>query len=59
MLDKAKKKAMVSNWKERHPEMGVVSVTCKTTGEPFSAHYGEPSQQAPASPLESIRGSGF
>lgn len=35
MLDKAKKKAMVSNWKERHPEMGVVSVTCKATGEPF------------------------
>lgn len=35
MLDKEQKKVMVSNWKERHPEMGVVSVTCKSTGEQF------------------------
>lgn len=35
MLDKEQKKAMVSNWKERHPEMGVVCVKCNATGEQF------------------------
>lgn len=34
-MDKTKKKELVSDYKERHPEMGVVSVTCLETGETF------------------------
>lgn len=34
-MDKSKRKEMVSEWKERHPEMGVVSVKCSATGEEF------------------------
>jgi hypothetical protein len=34
-MDKEKKKELLSDWKERHPEMGVVSVTCAATGECF------------------------
>lgn len=34
-MDKTQKKAMVAEWKERHPEMGVVSVKCTATGEQF------------------------
>lgn len=34
-MDKTKKKELVSDYKERHPEMGVVSVTCRATGEAF------------------------
>lgn len=35
MLDKEQRRAMASNWKERHPQMGVVSVKCNATGEQF------------------------
>lgn len=34
-MEKEKKKMLVSEWKERHPEMGVVSVRCTATGEQF------------------------
>ena len=34
-MDKAQKKAMVEQWKLRHPEMGVISIRCKATGEAF------------------------
>lgn len=34
-MDKSKKKELISEWKERHPEMGVVSVECIDTGEQF------------------------
>lgn len=75
MLGKEQRKRMVSNWKERHPEMGVASVKCKTTGEQFfdttkdtitwfnrhrfQLNWGESSQQVCAGALESIWGSGF
>lgn len=35
MLDKDQRKAITSNYKERHPEMEVVCVKCKSTGEQF------------------------
>ena len=34
-MDKAKRKAMVAEWKLRRPEMGVISIYCKGTGESF------------------------
>ena len=34
-MDKEKKKELVSEWKERHPEMGVVSVKCTATEDQF------------------------
>ena len=34
-MDKAQKKAMVEQWKLRRPEMGVISIRCKATGEAF------------------------
>lgn len=34
-MDKSRKKELTAQWKERHPEMGVVSVQCGTTGEAF------------------------
>ena len=34
-MDKAQKKAMVEEWKNRRPEMGVISLRCKATGEAF------------------------
>lgn len=34
-MDKAKRKAMVEEWKLRRPEMGVISIHCKETGESF------------------------
>lgn len=36
-MDKAKKKELIAGWKERHPEMGVVSAKCIATGEQFYA----------------------
>ncbi len=34
-MDKNARKELISEWKERHPEMGVVSVRCIVTGEEF------------------------
>lgn len=34
-MDKAQRKAMTEQWKLRHPEMGVISLRCKATGESF------------------------
>lgn len=34
-MDKAKRKAIVEEWKLRRPEMGVISIRCKETGESF------------------------
>lgn len=34
-MDKLKRKELISEWKERHPEMGVVSVKCIATDEEF------------------------
>lgn len=34
-MDKTQKKALVEEWKNRRPEMGVISLRCKETGETF------------------------
>ena len=34
-MDKAQKKALAEEWKNRRPEMGVISLRCKETGEAF------------------------
>lgn len=34
-MDKSKKKEILSEWKERHPVMGVFSVKCIATGDQF------------------------
>lgn len=34
-MDKQKKKELTSAWKERHPEMGVISILCAATGDEF------------------------
>ena len=34
-MDMAQKKAMVAEWKLRRPEMGVISIRCKETGQSF------------------------
>ncbi|MCD7917139.1 MAG: GIY-YIG nuclease family protein [Clostridiales bacterium] len=34
-MDKNTRKELISGWKDRHPEMGVVSVRCIVTGEEF------------------------
>ena len=34
-MDKSRKKELLSEWKERHPVMGVFSVKCIATGEQF------------------------
>lgn len=34
-MDTKKRKELVSEWKNRHPEMGVISFKCKATGEVF------------------------
>ncbi len=34
-MDKNQKKELISQWKERRPEMGVMSITCTATGEKF------------------------
>lgn len=35
-MDKTKKKELLMQWKTRHPEMGVISMQCKATGEIFA-----------------------
>ena len=32
-MDKAQKKALTEEWKNRRPEMGVISLRCKETGD--------------------------
>lgn len=34
-MDTKRKKELVKEWKNRHPEMGVISITCKPTGDLF------------------------
>lgn len=34
-MDRQKKKELVSAWKERHPEMGVMALVCTATGDTF------------------------
>lgn len=34
-MDKAQKKALTEEWKNRRPEMGVISLRCRETGETF------------------------
>ena len=34
-MDKAQRKALAEEWKNRRPEMGVISLRCKETGEAF------------------------
>lgn len=34
-MDKAQRKAKIEEWKLRRPEMGVISIRCKETGESF------------------------
>ena len=34
-MDKAQKKALTEEWKNRRPEMGVISLQCRETGESF------------------------
>jgi len=34
-MDTSKKKELLAQWKERHPEMGVISIQCTATGEQF------------------------
>ena len=34
-MDKARKKALAEEWKNRRPEMGVISLRCRETGEAF------------------------
>lgn len=34
-MDIQRKKELIEEWKNRHPEMGVISFRCKETGESF------------------------
>ncbi len=34
-MDKSQKKALAEEWKNRRPEMGVISLRCRETGETF------------------------
>ncbi|MDL2249657.1 GIY-YIG nuclease family protein [Lachnospiraceae bacterium OttesenSCG-928-J05] len=34
-MDMKRKKELLDEWKNRHPEMGVVSIRCKATGDLF------------------------
>ena len=40
-MDKAQKKALTEEWKNRRPEMGVISLRCKETGETFLGPAGD------------------
>lgn len=35
-MDRTKKKELLMQWKTRHPEMGVISIRCRATGETFA-----------------------
>lgn len=34
-MDMIRKKELLNEWKNRHPEMGVISICCKVTGDLF------------------------
>ncbi len=34
-MEASRKKELLTQWKERHPEMGVISIQCTVTGEQF------------------------
>ena len=34
-MDAKRKKDLLLQWKNRRPEMGLISITCKSTGEMF------------------------
>ncbi len=34
-MDMKRKKELLNEWKNRHPEMGVISISCKPTGDLF------------------------
>ena len=34
-MDAKKRKELINEWKNRHPDMGVISFKCKATGEVF------------------------
>lgn len=36
-MDRQKRKELLSEYKDRHPEMGVISFQCRTTGDTFLA----------------------
>ena len=40
-MDKAQRKALTEEWKNRRPEMGVISLRCKETGEVFLGTAGD------------------
>lgn len=40
-MDKSQKKALAEAWKNRRPEMGVISLKCKETGETFLGPAGD------------------
>ena len=40
-MDKTRKKALTEEWKNRRPEMGVISLRCKETGETFLGPAGD------------------
>jgi len=35
IMDIKRKKELLNEWKNRHPEMGVISISCKPTGDLF------------------------
>ena len=34
-MDMKRKKELLNEWKNRRPEMGLIAITCKSTGEMF------------------------
>lgn len=54
MMDTKRKKELLEAYKNRHPEMGVISYRCKETGEVFLGiskdtkinHYSLPASEA-------------
>lgn len=40
-MDREQKKALTEEWKNRRPEMGVISLCCKETGETFLGVSGD------------------
>lgn len=35
-MNEKRRKELISEWKNRRPEMGLISITCKATGEMFT-----------------------
>ena len=58
-MDKAQRKAMIEAWKNRSPEMGVIALRCKETGESFlgvSKNIPAEFNQEAERPVEAVRG---